>query len=101
MVLPPFGASKAIKAKSPLLWRVALQCHSIPLSFASVERVFSKLARMESPLRMLLLDESVRCEHVIQCHKCTVEGKLHTALSAHAERTAAIQTATEARWLSR
>ncbi len=64
----------------PRLRHVALHYLSIPLSTASVERAFSKLTRMESPLRMRLLDENVRRQHFIQCHKTAVSAKLTAAV---------------------
>jgi DNA-binding LytR/AlgR family response regulator len=38
---------------------------------------------MESPLRMSLLDENVRRQHFIQCHKSAVVGKLAAAVDAY------------------
>ena len=83
----------------PLLSRVALHYLSIPLSSATVERAFSKLTRMESPLRKALLDESVRREHFIQCHRTAIEVKLDEAVKAHeaavAARAAALAAVTK------
>ena len=80
-----FWRLKTTKESYPRLRRVALHYLSIPLSTASVERAFSKLTRMESPLRMSLLDENVRRQHsgFIQCHKSAVVGKLAAAVDSY------------------
>ena len=75
-----FWRRKEMKERYALLHRVALHYLSVPLSSASVERAFSKLTRMESPLRKSLLDEGVRREHFLQCHKATVETKLAASI---------------------
>jgi len=78
-----FWRLKTTKEAYPHLRRVALHYLSIPLSTASVERSFSKLTRMESPLRMRLLDKNVRRQHFIQCHKSAVVEKLAAAVDAY------------------
>ena len=79
-----FWRLKTTKESYPHLRRVALHYFSIPLWTASVKRAFSKLTRMESPLRMSLLDENVRRrQHFIQCHKSAVVGKLAATVDAY------------------
>jgi hypothetical protein len=78
-----YWRNEELLPRFPRLQRVALHFLSLPLSTACVERAFSKLTRMESNLRFRMLDETVRREHFLKCHKSAVLTKLEAATDAY------------------